>query len=484
MAKHIVELTVTADYLNWTVEEAVRDLVQNGLDAHAKGHEFVCNYLSHSETLVLKNKGCSIPIKALLIGYSTKKCDETQLGQFGEGLKMSALSLVRLGHAVHIYTNGQRWTPFIEHSENFGEAVLKFAIEPDKYDEGVHISVTKITREMWASCKDLFLRLRDGVVNVPFEKDGTEVISNAEHRSVVYVGGIQVAKVKDPDLVYGYNFKPKVIAIDRDRRMVNTNELMSKTTSLWTKLALESDEAYKEFVDMVLDGAPDVREVRFDWNVPMALAERMVADFKAEYGDNAYPVKTSEGAEIRLLENTAVATKTVLKPDNYVDILRKVMPALSVMLESSKTDCFEVVPVWKMTPAERDCFHTCWIMALDAINDPEFAKIVRAEVVAYSDPSIDGTFRKNLNGSCVIRVSRRCLTSVGYTMSVLIHELSHRSGLHQDPEFLDSMERAWATVFGVMWGSLTQSFPKDHAPDQSDIVAAARYRIADVVGDL
>lgn len=74
--------------------------------------------------LTLINKNTSLHKKILLLGYSKKAETRQVIGQFGEGLKIGALSLVREGRVVTMETSCDRWHFDLAEDENFGEKVL------------------------------------------------------------------------------------------------------------------------------------------------------------------------------------------------------------------------------------------------------------------------------------------------------------------------------------------------------------------------
>ena len=59
--------------------------------------------------LHLMNKYTSLHRRILLLGYSKKSPKREVIGQFGEGLKIGALALVREGRVVSMETGDDRW---------------------------------------------------------------------------------------------------------------------------------------------------------------------------------------------------------------------------------------------------------------------------------------------------------------------------------------------------------------------------------------
>ena len=59
--------------------------------------------------LLLVNKYTSLHKRILLLGYTKKSQKREVIGQFGEGLKIGALALVREGGIVSMETSDDRW---------------------------------------------------------------------------------------------------------------------------------------------------------------------------------------------------------------------------------------------------------------------------------------------------------------------------------------------------------------------------------------
>ena len=61
-------------------------------------------YDGRTQKLCMTNRCISLSRKVLLLGYSQKAQHHAAIGQFGEGMKVGALALLRLGHGVSMGT--------------------------------------------------------------------------------------------------------------------------------------------------------------------------------------------------------------------------------------------------------------------------------------------------------------------------------------------------------------------------------------------
>lgn len=98
---------------DWGEWEAIRDVVQNCLDeadAYTYGYDH--------QGLWIADKGSGVAVEDFLLGPPKLK-PEWARGKFGEGMKIAALALLRMGHSVHVQTvNREIWVVFSEQVTN------------------------------------------------------------------------------------------------------------------------------------------------------------------------------------------------------------------------------------------------------------------------------------------------------------------------------------------------------------------------------
>jgi len=98
---------------DWGEWEAIRDIVQNALDeaeAYRWGYD--------EKGLWIADRGKGVAVADFLLGPPKLKPDWAR-GRFGEGMKIAALALVRMGYAVRVETVGREiWVVFLEQKVN------------------------------------------------------------------------------------------------------------------------------------------------------------------------------------------------------------------------------------------------------------------------------------------------------------------------------------------------------------------------------
>lgn len=219
-----IHLTLDSKYVpNWGMKEGLRELVQNWLDAGGSGRPV------HSDgKLVLDNPSASMNREVLLIGHSTKPGTDAR-GQFGEGLKLGTLALLRDGCTVTVETVGECWTALLDNHPTLSRQVLAWDImsrpakpisegEPLSASDlepprGVRVTVEGITGEDWASMRKVFI----------WDCDPTKsaLLQSEDHKGAVYVKGIHVTD--NSELAFGYNIHD--LKTDRDRKLVDNFQL-------------------------------------------------------------------------------------------------------------------------------------------------------------------------------------------------------------------------------------------------------------------
>jgi len=107
---HLLVIGPTATWRqDWAEWEAIRDIVQNALDETE-----AYTWAFDAEGLLIRDDGRGLAVADFLLGPPRLKPPHAR-GKFGEGMKIAALALIRLGYAVKVDTVGQElWLVFLE----------------------------------------------------------------------------------------------------------------------------------------------------------------------------------------------------------------------------------------------------------------------------------------------------------------------------------------------------------------------------------
>lgn len=160
------ELSLTPNYVSdWTFNDALRELIQNGIDQETirPDNKFSIDYDEGKEVIRLVNKNAKLKISTLLLGKTNKSNDEDTVGQFGEGYKIAALVLNRLGKTFTIYNNEKKeiWTSRFKNSAKWGSEILAFYIEkqPDADEKNLVIEIGHVNWTEYDGLSDIWLGL-------------------------------------------------------------------------------------------------------------------------------------------------------------------------------------------------------------------------------------------------------------------------------------------------------------------------------------
>ena len=130
---------------DWGEWEAIRDIVQNALDeaeAYRWGYD--------SRGLWIADKGRGVAVADFLLGPPKLKPDWAR-GKFGEGMKISALALIRKGYPVYVETVGRElWIIFLEQKVNGAAETLAALWRPNGTKAGTKFHIIGYTGNAFA----------------------------------------------------------------------------------------------------------------------------------------------------------------------------------------------------------------------------------------------------------------------------------------------------------------------------------------------
>jgi hypothetical protein len=435
-----IELSLSIDYLpDWTVEAALRELIQNALDAGdvtGDGHRISWSR-GQGGTVLLGNPSANIERDALLLGVTTKS-DGEQRGSFGEGMKLASLILARNGHGMKLTTATETWTARIEESDQFaGKRVLVWHIRQRHAPVAVpfvDVEVTGITNEVYESVRSQFIEFLD--VKNKIETKYGDYIMDPTLKGCLFVKGMLIKR----EPTYGAAYNIKDAKVDRSRRMVDSFD------SLWQIASILSEAGSMQKKDGAIDlfekleaGDPDAEYVR-----SLTSGADVLARFHAKYGENAIPCESMQ--ESTDLEHYGVrgipVNKVLLRALNDAGINAKdaVKEAVASPLESYALS--------DLTMAERASLQWAAIMAGIACGVSTESVLSHVFVVKFRG---DGTLGRAMPDGR-IDLARHVLANRVNACATLIHELSHTATGAGDGDHghIAAVERAWSKLVSFL----------------------------------
>lgn len=221
----MINYPITAAYVSdWGLREALREIIQNALDA---GDMQIGRHNGDDNHWVISNQG-SFDREVLLLGNSIKS--DGAIGKYGEGMKLAMLVLARLSIAHRVITGNTLYMGFFA-PESFEQPTFNINEIKHDYSERVefhiHYDVSSIVHEIY--------------------KD----IDHGICEQGLYVNGLYVSDL--PGFRYGYNMPNSMVNLDRDRRSVDTAVVKAYAAKLILK-----EKTYAEIADLLFDQVQDV----------------------------------------------------------------------------------------------------------------------------------------------------------------------------------------------------------------------------------
>jgi len=432
-----IELTIQTDYLpNWGAYEGVREILQNARDAEVQ-HSASMEVDWYNNTLRILNEGVILPIKALLLGYTTKANNDETIGKFGEGFKLGILALLRAGHSVKIRNGSDVWTPAIEASKQFnGAKVLTFYIESGrKMENRVRIEIGNITAEDWKGMKDAFLFLGKQDEDSMIPTTEGRLLLDPKYKHKIFVKGIFVQS--DPKLDFGYDFRDA--ELDRDRRMIASWDVQYKARRILVEAAAKRPDLFESFFRMLEEPTLETEDLGGygALSTPGELVDKVAARFKERFGERAVPVANI--AESRDVEHLGLQGIVVSKP--LAAVLAQAMGNLDSIKEGSKKEVLKKHSWFELTVSEQQIF----LNAVDTLNKVEATFMNMVDIVDFRSPDLMGQYDPNTGR---ITLSRTLLDDFDKTLRVLIHERAHAmGGSDGDHSHVSHIEDLWMKVY-------------------------------------
>ena len=341
-------------------------------------------YSPARQKLTLINHDTELVRKVLLLGFSKKTSNKEVIGQFGEGLKVGALALVREGRVVSMETSRDRWRFGLSHDEAFDEEVLTVFVD-DRWQESdddddddanlgqtdTRVSVFPLCHKDWEEYLKRFLFLcppRDYVKS----EVGTLLVGK-HYTGQLYVKGVWVSDLSKDGLAAGVDLVH--LKIDRDRRaVIHLSEIDHQISSMWVHAIEQRPDLIPYYYKLLEENnTSDVRHANFYLSDKTAL---LVAEqFFAVHGSMTYPIPNCVTAEKVNEIQQEIHQKLVLCNQSLIDILYKsgLVDPLDMILSGATTKKSVIIPYADLTQEEIDVLQH--VEKLVQLCYPEFSMI-------------------------------------------------------------------------------------------------------------
>jgi hypothetical protein len=279
----IIEIPLDTNCVShWTVEDAMRELLQNAIDQG--------RYTLNKEkgNITLLNEDVELPISSLIIGKTTKT--KKDIGGFGEGYKMAIIVLLRHNIPICIYTGNSVWHFKFKRSKVFNSLIVEVTISawvgtfPNPSSTAFSVSINSDIYE--PIIKKYLMVNNDFFPSANFiHTPKGQVILNPDNPGDIYINGLYISN--NSRFKYGYNFNPGILHLDRDRKIIETYELSKITSSIWAEIA--KNGGYENVIgELVYSESYDVDSLGYH-NIPSELTNSIHEAFEANNGKQSVP---------------------------------------------------------------------------------------------------------------------------------------------------------------------------------------------------
>lgn len=263
----IIDYNMSKDYCaDWSAIDAIREILQNALDS---GQDYECSTTDSIVDIVTKNT--VLKPEVFSMGVSDKT--ENSIGKYGEGFKIAMLVLTRLGHKPVIFTGDYAISGMFRVHEFTG--VETFCLNVSE--------ATAYSADTQFLCQLYDIDIEELEHKLPYfseqpPKKPAKVDIWQKRPGEIYVNGLYVTKT---DLVFGYNFAPSQITLNRDRNMVDG--VYWQLAQYYADLPVAKAQL---IFDLIERDAPDVQDLSYRLHNKELQAE-LASLFFNKYGDGA-----------------------------------------------------------------------------------------------------------------------------------------------------------------------------------------------------
>ncbi len=432
-----LEMSITPDYVpHWDTAAALRELLQNALDAQTQG--FSMDLSENEHQTMITNWGADLPLKTLLLGATTKADNEEEIGQFGEGYKLACLVLARQDIEIEIASQQGTIYPFISYSNKYQSDILAFNWNKEqKFQAGVQISFKK-SQVPLAWIKSLVLLESPQEVRILKDKPGK-----------IYGGGLHLnletneSKNLEENFHWGYNLAPKDLEMDRDRRMISNYSLSQALVA-----CLEQFESPESIYHALETPYPEFKDIARH-NIKYETEKKLYEVFKHLHSPKAVAVDSNTSEEhICLIERAGFIPIKIKSNALFlsIDSKQNSQETLVQIAKNRGTDREEYSPSYEEQErlnramdilhsiAEGDYFN----LALSQLSTSSI------QTVLFIDPTILGLWSPESRN---LYISAKCLKSVGEILLLIIHEITHSKYLGHGDNFHQAVDNLTIKVF-------------------------------------
>lgn len=289
MPTETYNMNLSERYLtNWGAWEVIREIICNAIDSDS---DYTVTEQDIS-TVKITTKHIVDPMMFLVIGAGTKSVNDQNIGQFGEGIKMAALTATRAGGNIEILSGNSRITFFL--SEMGSQRVLHASLnEVEKQFEGCEVTVS-----MPGICQAMQENYRPDL--------GLGPHTPTNDKAKIFVRGIYICDL--PNGLFTWNFSD--LKINRDRNIPDQEDILNKIIA-----ALLKHGSTEDFVKIVADKMNMFESSSVHVRATLNKHPKVVEAIRRIHGKNVVLAKST--TPVRITRFARALGQYVITQDSY-----------------------------------------------------------------------------------------------------------------------------------------------------------------------
>jgi hypothetical protein len=375
-------------------------------------------YSAKTGKLRIANEGARIGKDKLILGGTDKRGDRTQRGQFGEGMKLAWMRLLRMNMPLTLTVRDERWVPTIVKSPSFDFAeVLRINFRSIIDRGSVVYEIEGVTERDWREAKARFLCLSTPDEKSQIRTDSGTILLSPEHRGKLYVQGIFVCNIDASQNAYRYGYDLNYVELDRDRRIPSSWSLGYNVGQVYRSAVASGKIDALAMTSMIENSDSEGAHIASMAEDDLSVAQLIADAWFDAHGEETMPVTNLNEANVM----NANGMKAVIVSDSHAKIIRKIAGSNEARLLKRGLQNRVFVQ-----PEEIDASAMAMLNRLTAIVasvEPSFTGSLR--VVRFANDKLNGTYN-SMNGD--IELSVDLLLNPERLIATLIHEVAHVAG--------------------------------------------------------
>lgn len=430
-ARTTLELTLNPEYVrDWDVWEAIREFLQNALDGQDLGYETTITYVTNTKEPQLRiiTEGTTIDRDTLLLGTTSKAGRSDQRGEFGEGMKLACLVLVRNGLGVRIKSGGEQWTPRIAHSANFNSDLLMIDTVPCTHRNRVQVDIIGLSNKDWDSVQSRVLHLNKPKDNELINLGSNKILCGERFKNKLFVKGIFVGLLPG-NYYYGYDLAS--VRLDRDRRLADPWDLKYEIKNTLTSALDQKKLSIKQIMEILNNSYDENTAVDTAYKSD-TLTQEVTNFFLKENGENAIPVADTAQS----IEAKHYGFNAIVVPRGVKVLIEKEIGDFESKKNTKRYDIKHRYSANELDESEE--LNLLWAYELVSNAEPFVDNVTIAD---FFDDSVNGLFKGG-----EIYLAKKIMNNREEVIRVAIHEAAHHYGKDGTIEHSQSRDSIAAKV--------------------------------------